>query len=104
MSTVTSNYAFVKPALTDAADITATNGNWDKIDQNLKSLENKNTETNTNVTNLDKKVDNQKTELTNTFNSKVSQEVAKLQTKVTSGTSTPSGGNPGDVYIQIIED
>lgn len=35
MSTVTSNYKFIKPDLTDAADITATNDNWDKIDEKL---------------------------------------------------------------------
>lgn len=36
MSTSTSNYGLVKPALTDAADITALNKNWDKIDEQLK--------------------------------------------------------------------
>lgn len=35
MSTTTTNYGFVKPALTDAADITAMNPNWDKIDDEL---------------------------------------------------------------------
>lgn len=37
MSTTTTNYGLVKPELTDAADITATNENWDKIDAELKS-------------------------------------------------------------------
>ena len=36
MSTKTQNYNLIKPALTDAADITATNSNWDKIDSELK--------------------------------------------------------------------
>lgn len=36
MSTKTKNYEFVKPELTDTADITATNGNWDKVDEELK--------------------------------------------------------------------
>ena len=36
MSTTTTNYALVKPALTDPADITALNSNWDKIDTTLK--------------------------------------------------------------------
>lgn len=36
MSTKTTNYEFIKPELTDSADITATNGNWDKIDTELK--------------------------------------------------------------------
>lgn len=35
MSTTTTNYNLVKPALTDAADITATNQNWDIIDAEL---------------------------------------------------------------------
>ena len=33
MSTKTTTYEFVKPALTDAADITSTNENWDKVDE-----------------------------------------------------------------------
>lgn len=36
MSKTTTNYALVKPELTDAADITAMNANWDKIDSELK--------------------------------------------------------------------
>ena len=39
MSTTTKNYGLVKPELTDAADITATNENWNKVDEKLKSLE-----------------------------------------------------------------
>ena len=35
MSTTTTKYKLVKPALTDAADITATNGNWDIIETEL---------------------------------------------------------------------
>lgn len=35
MSTTTTNYNLIKPELTDAADITATNANWDTIDSNL---------------------------------------------------------------------
>lgn len=37
MSTKTTNYKLVKPALTDTADITAMNGNWDTIDNELKT-------------------------------------------------------------------
>lgn len=40
MSTTTTNLGLVKPDLIDAADITAMNGNWDKIDTNLKNLDN----------------------------------------------------------------
>lgn len=36
MSTTTKNFNLIKPELTDAADITATNQNWDTIDQALK--------------------------------------------------------------------
>lgn len=35
MSTTTNNYSLIKPELTDSADITATNPNWDKIDAEL---------------------------------------------------------------------
>lgn len=41
MSTLTKNYNFVKPELTDVADITATNENWDKVDENLLDLNEK---------------------------------------------------------------
>ena len=40
MATKTTNYNLVKPSLTDAADITAMNGNWDAIDAQLKNLHN----------------------------------------------------------------
>lgn len=36
MSTTTTNYSLVKPELTDAADITAMNSNWDIIDTQLQ--------------------------------------------------------------------
>lgn len=35
MSTLTSRFSLIKPALSDPADITAFNGNWDTIDTNL---------------------------------------------------------------------
>lgn len=41
MSTTTNNFGFIKPDLGDAADITAFNSNWDKIDTKLKESENK---------------------------------------------------------------
>ena len=37
MSTTTTNLGLIKPELTDVADITAMNQNWDIIDENLKS-------------------------------------------------------------------
>lgn len=38
MSTTTSNYGLIKPALSDTADITQYNSNWDKIDTALNDL------------------------------------------------------------------
>lgn len=38
MSTLTPNLNLVKPALTDAADITAMNENWDKIDTAINEM------------------------------------------------------------------
>ena len=38
MSTTTTNYGLVKPELTDAADITAMNINWDTLDTKIKEL------------------------------------------------------------------
>lgn len=38
MSTTTANYKLIKPALTDPADITALNQNWDTIDSKLADL------------------------------------------------------------------
>lgn len=38
MSTTTKNYSLIKPELTDAADITAMNPNWDKIDEELNGV------------------------------------------------------------------
>ena len=38
MSTKTKNYGLIKPELKDAADITAMNENWDKIDEALNGV------------------------------------------------------------------
>ena len=38
MSTTTANYGLIKPELTDPADITELNENWEKIDTKLKEL------------------------------------------------------------------
>ena len=37
MSTTTTNYGFIKPEKSDPADITASNENWDKLDEALDS-------------------------------------------------------------------
>lgn len=41
MSKSTAKYGFLKPELTDAADITAYNANWDKLDTELTNLNTK---------------------------------------------------------------
>lgn len=38
MSTKTTNYGLIKPELSDLADITAFNNNWDEIDKQLKNV------------------------------------------------------------------
>ena len=38
MSTTTKNLGLLKPELTDAADITATNQNWDAVDEKIKAI------------------------------------------------------------------
>jgi hypothetical protein len=38
MSTTTTNYGLIKPELSDTADITAYNSNWDKIDSELNAI------------------------------------------------------------------
>jgi hypothetical protein len=38
LSTTTKNFGLVKPELTDVADITAMNPNWDKVDELLKDF------------------------------------------------------------------
>lgn len=39
MSTKTTNFEFIKPELTDNADITQYNSNWDKVDTKFKTLD-----------------------------------------------------------------
>lgn len=41
MSTTTTNFGLIKPGLTDSADITQMNSNWDVVDTELKKIENK---------------------------------------------------------------
>jgi hypothetical protein len=98
MSLKTTNYEFVKPELTDPADITAMNGNWDKIDTMFKGQLDDIGTIKSNHTTLSNTVTNNKTEL----NNKINTEVGKLQKKITYGTAAPSGGSNGDVYIQLI--
>jgi hypothetical protein len=52
----TTNFKFIKPDLTNAADITATNQNWDVLDDKLKELETTNEGLTTEVDTLTKTV------------------------------------------------
>lgn len=100
MATTTTKYGFTKPQLTDAADITATNGNWDKVETELTNL---NTLANTNKTTISS-VNSNLLGITNDLNNKIDSEVAKLQPTITFGFDRPSGGYHGDVYIQLLEE
>lgn len=100
MATTTTKYGFIKPQITDAADITATNGNWDKIETELASL-------NTLVDDNEETIENVNSNLlsiTNELNIKIDENVEKLQPKISFGFDTPSGGYHGDVYIQLLEE
>lgn len=100
MATTTTKYGFIKPQLTDAADITATNGNWDKVETELTNV---NTLTNTNTTRIES-VNSNLLGITYGLNNKIDDEVAKLQPTITFGFDRPSGGYHGDVYIQLIDE
>ncbi len=52
MSQSTTNYNLTKLELTDPADITALNSNWDSLDATIKRLEDNNSISNTEITNL----------------------------------------------------
>lgn len=100
MATTTSKYGFKKSQLSDAADKTANNSNWDLLDTELNSLS-------TNITTQGERLD----EINDTFlsigndlNNKIDNEVDKLQPKITFGFDKPTGGYHGDVYIQLIEE
>ena len=58
MSKTTTNYNLIKPELTDAADITATNSNWDVIDTELKNINDEIDTTNTAVEAVQNSVNN----------------------------------------------
>ena len=100
MATTTTKYGFIKPQLTDAADVTATNGNWDKVETELGNLDTKTTNLGTTISNNH----NSMLQITEDLNTKVDEEVEKLQPKITFGFDKPSGGYHGDVYIQLLEE
>lgn len=100
MATTTTIYGFIKPQLTDAADITATNGNWDSVETELDKLDTIIDEQGSKITEMNDTF----LEQGNTLNNKIDTEVAKLQTKITFGFDEPSGGYHGDVYIQLLEE
>lgn len=100
MATTTTKYGFIKPQLTDAADITATNVNWDKVETELDGLNTTIGEQGNTIATMN----NTFLEQGNTLNNKINTEVAKLQTKITFGYDEPSGGYHGDVYIQLLDE
>ena len=53
MSTMTENLGLTKPELTDVADITAINRNWDILDEKLKDFETSMNEVNNTLENFD---------------------------------------------------
>ena len=95
MANKTDGYELVKPTLTDAADITQTNNNWEIIEDALENITLR-------VENLQSNTSNSVNALETTLKQYVNNEVAKLQPKITYGTASPSGGSNGDIYIKII--
>ena len=85
MSTTTSKYKFIKPALGDPADITAQNQNWDKVETQL-NLQNGAFE------NLQETTMSMLDTVT-----ALKEDVPKGQKKITYGTAAPNGGVSGDV-------
>ena len=83
MSTKTTTYGLIKPELTDTADITQTNENWDVVDQQLLNA-------NTHATNKNNPHG-------------ITPAQIGAQPTITYGTAEPTGGKHGDIYIQIVE-
>lgn len=81
MSTQTKTYGFVKPEITDPSDITSLNVNWDKVEAELE--------------NISTVVEHNDEEVRGVLDT--------MQSKITYGTGAPTGGNPGDIYIQLLD-
>mgnify|MGYP003300775225 CR=1 FL=1 len=90
MSTTTNKLKLIKLELTDAADITALNENWDKLD--------KHTHTADDISGILPI----KNGGTGADNAKNARSNLGAQAQITYGTSEPIGGSNGDVYIQIV--
>lgn len=92
MSTTTSNYGLIKPELTDAADITAFNSNWDNIDSELKGLDSDidslTITLNSEIDDINRQIANLNTDVYNDINSRV---VTAKSTDGTAYTATVSG-------------
>lgn len=98
MSLLTTNYEFIKPELTDSADITATNPNWDLLDELIKTLATGLSEAGSEMSVLNVAFSKLNEDLTQN----ISNSIATCQTKIKYGTGEPSGGKSGDVYIQLL--
>ena len=97
----TSNFSLNKPELTDSPDITVLNPNFDKIDENLKSLTDKDTELNTEIN----QVKNGYLPLsggTMTGNLKGSSKSWSIQKTTTDGNLTLRGGTSIDNCATLV--
>lgn len=88
MSTTTTNYKFIKPSRSDAADIEATNPNWDTLDAKLKSLEASSSDNDTAIGDVQESV---KT-LSNTVANNT-EAIGKKQNTITGAASTVSSSD-----------
>ena len=84
--TTTVNYGLKKPSITDYINIANFNDNADVIDAKLKDVFDAISDINDN--------------LSNHTHANPTLDELNAQKKITYGTSSPSGGNNGDIYIQ----
>lgn len=84
MSTKTTGYGLIKPELTDAADITAYNDNWDIIDEQFLTAA---------------EAIASHTSHTNNPHGVTAEQIG-AQPRISYGTTEPTGGTSGDIYIQ----
>ena len=104
MSTTTTNYGLVKPELTDAADITAMNGNWDTLDAKLKEVSDKATDPSILAGKVDKAGDSLTGSLTfNNTGSYHALQKYRLLNSVTYGVNVGCGvlGGKGIVSLEV---
>lgn len=103
MSTTTSKYGLIKPELTDAADITAFNSNWDKIDAELKGMDSEidslSRTLDSEIDDINRQISNLNTDMDNDVNSRV---VTAKSTNGTVYTATVPGISELYTGLEII--